>query len=72
MPTIKEIKMELDKREIEYLSGARKADLEVLLVPAPAEPVPAEPVHEDWPRNIKVDDSDDDFVDPNAIPDTQA
>jgi hypothetical protein len=66
MPTVNEIKAELDARGIEYpSSGVLKADLEALLGAATLNN--ADVPHEDRPRNIKHErpdyiDPEDDFV----------
>ena len=83
MPTVKEIKAELDAEGVEYPPKANKHDLEALLAEAMTprgEPETADPPaieHEDRPRNIKAKapeyiDPEDDFIDPNAQRPSQA
>jgi len=68
MPTVKEIKDELDALGIEYPPGALKADLEALLVAYDLKmQEAATPVAEERPPVIT-----DGFIDPNADPATQA
>lgn len=64
MPTVKEIKAELDEAGIDYPVDALKADLEKLL------PLTATEVIEN--RAGTIAEQPEDIVDPNAHPDTQA
>ena len=73
MPTVKEIKDELDALGIEYPRGAPKADLEALRWPAPKTLVEVL-VSEDDPldEDLVLREVDDGFIDPNAHPAFQA
>lgn len=75
MPTVKELKAELDELGIIYLDDARKADLEELIDSVYVEEMPFKGAVNsvDDATNMAIDSYEaSEIIDPNAHPDTQA